>query len=439
MPKSESAEMRKVIRAQFRGLMKDVQALFDISHRIGSWPSGSKVKATVPVEGRMQQFTIGMKRIKDSFSEWKKQMAKTFEMSLKFKRVSPRMSTTNWYSDQLIQFLTNAFVKPEIKEAEPGYTKMVNLFNGKDNKNNYDPSKFEVLKDNVATHNIITLLFTLYSKTHSAPGSNTIGLKSPAEPRRIRYDTLMEKYFNLPTLLSVTWTDSKGTATTEDVKRTDSTDKVADRSRSAFNLLQFDNTGKQIVSSNRRGPPVPAFIPRTDENLDDYGFMMASVMKIGSFFRVKPEWLSQAAKNAHPIQISPAGKEVIKRVKGEVETTGDQAIKDQYRMVLATGELSPSDRKAYETQFKVWEATNYARELNALIDPAASKKGKGKKKQDTLEQMMTKERAVTPPKKNQRSSARSPLPMVQPTVATTPRIAANIPAIAPIRSPRIPQ
>ncbi|MCL5030231.1 MAG: hypothetical protein M1480_14565 [Bacteroidetes bacterium] len=427
MPKSESAEMRKVIRAQFRGLMKDVQALFDLSHRIGSWPTGSKVKVTVPVEGRMQEFTIGMKKIKDTFSDWKKQMAKTFEMSLKFKRVSPRMSTTNWYSDQLIQFLTNAFVKPEIKEAESGYKTMVDLFKGA-----YDSSKFAVLKDNVATHNIITLLFTLYNKTHIAPGSTTVGLKSPAEPRRIRYDTLMEKYFTLPTLLSVTWTDSKGVHHPENVK-TDQSDKVANRELSAFNLLQFDNTGKEIVSSNRRGSSVPAFIPRTANNLNDYGFMMASVMKIASFFRVKPEWLTQDAKNAHPIQISPAGKETIKHVKGEVKSTGDQAIKDQYRMVLDTNELSASDRKAYETQFRVWEATNYARELNAIIDPAASKKGKGKKKQDTLEQMMAKERAVTPPKKNQRSAARSPVP----TIVSSPRIATNIPAIA--RSPRLSQ
>lgn len=433
--KSESAEMRKVIRAQFRGLMKDVQALFDLSHRVGSWPSGSKVKVTVPVEGRMQEFTIGMKKVKDTFSDWKKQMTKTFEMSLKFKRVSPRMSTTNWYSDQLIQFLTNAFVKPETAEAKKGYTTMVSLFKG-----NYDPSKFEVLENNVATHNIITLLFTLYSKTHSVSDTQPIGLKSPTELRRIRYDTLMEQYFTLPTKLSVTWTDSKGTETTEDIKATDATDKVANRNRSAFDLLQFDNTGKEIFSSNRRGPPVPAFIPRTANNLDDYGFMMASVMKIGSFFRVKPEWLSQAAKNAHPIQISPAGKETIKRIKAEVKSTGDQAIKDQYNLVVASRQLSDADLKAYQTQFKVWEATNYARELNALIDPAASKKGKGKKKQDTLEQMMEKQRAVTPPKKNQRSSARSPLPMVQQSMTTSPRIATNIPAITTMaRSPRLLQ
>lgn len=459
--KSESALMRGAIRSQFRGLMKDIGALFKLSYRVGSWPVGSKVKVTVNTNTGVQDVVVGMKKIQATFTDWKKRMTKTLEMSLKFKRVNPRMFTTNWYSNQLTEFLAKAFTMPvpptgmeniqqrqaDYKEALKGYNSMVELFNSllKSRGQTYDPSKFNAITNGIATHNIITLLFTLYGKTHTIPGESTLGLKSPEEARRIRYDQLMFSAFgSTDTKLNISLTNSRGQRENYDVK-TDPSDKIADRRRSAFSLIQFGEDGKtEAVTTNRKGERVPAFIPLKDNgsNRQKYGFMMASIMKIASFFRVKPEWLPAEAKAAQPIQISPAGKDVIKRVKeqllehrkaiGAPMKSADDTIKEQYNAVVASGQLTdPLDRKAYDIQYSVWEASKYARDLNELVDPTASKKNKGKPKQDSLDTMLANARAVTPPKKVKKTASR--------TLAVQPIAVPSVVTTLPVTGPRSPR
>ena len=453
--KSESALMRGAIRSQFRGLMKDIGALFKLSYRVGSWPVGSKVKVTVNTNTGVQDVVVGMKKIQATFTDWKKRMTKTLEMSLKFKRVNPRMFTTNWYSNQLTEFLAKAFTPPVAptgmeniqqrttiyNEAKRGYDNMVALF--KSRGQTYDPSKFKTITDGIATHNIITLLFTLYGKTHVAPGDeSTLGLKSPEEARRIRYDNLMAAYFgSTDTKLNISLFNSRGGREDYDIK-TDASDKIADRRRSAFSLIQFGDDGKtEAVTTNRKGERVPAFIPR-GTNLKRYGFMMASIMKIASFFRVKPEWLPAEAKAVQPIQISPAGKDAIKRVKEELlerrKLTGapmksaDDTIMEQYNAVVASGLLTdPLDRKAYDIQYSVWQASKYARELNELVDPTASKKNKGKPKQESLDTMLANARAVTPPKKVKKAASR--------TLAVQPVAVPSAMPSLPMTTPRSPR
>jgi hypothetical protein len=405
--------MRTAIRARFRALIKDVSALFNLAHKVSSWPTGAKVKVQLPD----RSVNVSWKKIQATFVDWKKQMSKNTELSLKFKRTSPRMSTINWYSNQLIGFLTAAFGAPTSlnmpssksptyqrdlalsQTVAANYQRMVQLFASKGER--YDPAKFDVIFEGVASHNIITLLFTLYSKTHQAPGDETyMGLKSPLEPRRIRYDELMEQKFGGKS-------DSVLRTGTVELKE-DKDDKFtpAERQRSAFSLIQYAPDGKENVTESKGSKgSIPAFIPRSADstNMLKYGFMMASIMKIGSFFRIRPEIIPATTAVSQPIVISTAGKNIIKKVKAELAAqikaqamAPDEAIRFQYAETIKRL-TTQEDLVAYDKQFKVWEAAKYAQKLNEAIDPESARKKKSSPKTiPTAESIMSDARAITP-------------------------------------------